>query len=200
MSRRSFRTGEGIFGYGHRGLPGEIDDALASEGAVEDLASEIKTRWYEWAERQHKQGGRRASEREFSELATLASALLRFHVRRGRVLSPSVADALDHVLGVVDPRSGQPRPNAKVLGRFGLPVVDDMDSFLGASLLDGEADAAGNPLSQSRLAAMVDKAPSTIRRWRAMPLYARRRKVVSQLSPTGHAMTPHLIAPPSAME
>jgi hypothetical protein len=40
-----------------------------------------------------------------------------------------------------------------------------------ASKLDGEADLAGTPLSQKKLASLVCKAQSTVKRWREMPRY-----------------------------
>jgi hypothetical protein len=170
----------GLFGYG-RGLPGEIDIALAQDGAVEELAREISGKWLALAQRRTKLR-RDAAERLSGELGTLASILVWFHVRRRRAPSELVASAIDLALGVISPYSRQPVPSPVVLRRFGLPVVDDIVSFLEAAKLDGEADATGRPLSQNRLAKLVAKAPSTIRTWRQMPQYASRRSFIKAIA------------------
>jgi hypothetical protein len=170
----------GLFGYG-RGLPGEIDVVLAREGAVEELAKEIQDKWLRLAQRKTKLR-RDAAERLSSELGTLASILVWFHVRRGRAPSELVASAIDLALGVISPYSRQPVPSPLVLKRFGLPIVDDMVAFLEAAKLDGEADAAEQPLSQRKLAELVRKAPSTIRVWRQLPQYDSRRSYVRGIS------------------
>jgi hypothetical protein len=185
MSNRRNTNGDGLFGYGYMGLPGEIDLALADEAACEQLAHEIITRWHEWAESRQLRTGRRAAERQFNEIATLASILIRHYVRRKLAPSPLAAHALEHALGLINPRSGQPVPSAAVVRRFGLPVIADMDSFLKAARLDGEADAAGEPLSQRRLAKALGKAESTVRAWRAMPQYIQRRVYAGNLAGSG---------------
>ncbi len=173
----------GLFGYG-RGLPGEIYVALARKGAVEDLANEIIEKWTKLAQRRTKLR-RDAAERLSAELGTLASILVWFHVRRNRAPSELVAGAIDLALGVISPYSRQPVASSVVLRRFGLPLVDQIATFLEAAKLDGEADAAGQPLSQKKLAQLLGKAPSTIRAWRQMPQYASRRRYVKAIAPHG---------------
>jgi hypothetical protein len=59
-----------------------------------------------------------------------------------------------------------------------LCLVDDirnMPAFLEAALLDGEADAAGDPLSVNALANITGISRDTVRRWRERPAYQHRR-------------------------
>lgn len=169
----------GLFGYGLRGLPDEIDRALGKPGAVEAMAEEIREKWTNRTRQRTIKSQRDVSQRLDVEIGTLASILLWFHVRRSRAPSETVAAAIDLALGVVSPYSKQPVPSADVLGRFGIPTVDDMEAFLEASKLDGEADRTGKPISQRRLAALTGKSQSTIKLWRANERYVSRRKFVA---------------------
>ena len=170
----------GLFGYGHRGLPGEIDDFLSRKGAVEDLARKIITSWRIWAEANQVRGHRRVADSQLNEIGTLASILIRFHVRNSLVPTDYVAHAIDHALGVVNAHS-KPLPHAKVLAMFDIPAVDEMESFLLASRLDGEADRKQRPKSVNALATECGVQRSTIRRWREMPQYVRRRSIARAL-------------------
>ncbi len=175
------RSEEGLFGYGRQGLPGEIDLWLDRDGAVEDLAQEIIARWLEWAEQHHARGRRRSAEGQLSEIATLAAILVRYHAKHQKAPSSMVAFALEHVLGLINPKSGNPLPSPAVLKRFGLPVVDKLDKFLEASRLEGEADALGEVLSDRALAKRIGVSRDTVARWHDMPEYQRRRQTVSAL-------------------
>lgn len=177
------RSEEGLFGFGRGGLPGEIDEALRREGAIEELAIEIIDRWLEWAEDHRIRGGRRVADNQLPELATLASVLIRYHAKHQVAPTSIVAFALEHVLGLINPETDSPLPAAKVLERYGLPAVDKTEAFLRAARLDGEADATRSQLSERRLAKLVKVSRDTIKRWRTIPAYQRRRTAVGRLVP-----------------
>lgn len=173
------RTGQGLFGYGRDGLPGEIDMTLSMPDGIEHLASEIVEKWNVWAETHGARGGRRLAEKQLAEISTLASILVRYHVRHNITPTHQVADALDCALGLVSPLSGQPIPSPVVLARFGIPVVDNVEAFMDAARLDGEADSQGKELSIRKLSQLTGVSRSTVARWRTEPAYASRRRFVA---------------------
>lgn len=182
------RSEDGLFGYGRGGLPGEFDLWLDQDGAVEDLAREIIARWLEWAETHYLRGRRRLADSQLPELATLASILVRYHAKHGKAPSFTVAFAIDHVLGLIIPKSGNPRPDRSVLRRVGLPVVEKVREFLDAARLDGEADAKGEVISERGLAKSLGVSRDTVGRWRNWPEYKRRREAVAALSTVSPSM------------
>ncbi|SEO92554.1 hypothetical protein [Aquisalimonas asiatica] len=69
------------------------------------------------------------------------------------------------------------KPAADLTQRLRLPAgVRDRPGFIEASRRDGEADAAGSPLSVKALADDLGVSRDTIRRWRERPEYNARRE------------------------
>lgn len=172
-----------IFGFGRDGLPGEINVVLSRDGEAERIAAEIINRWQEWAKQRNHRGRRRLADSQLPELATLAYCLVA-HYRRERTSPPAIVlDALAYVLGLISPKTGRPIPTLSVLGRFGLPTgVRDVEAFMEAAKLDGEADASGQRLSVNGLAKQLNVTRATARKWRAHPDYIRRRHAVAKLA------------------
>ena len=57
--------------------------------------------------------------------------------------------------------------------------INKIDAFLEAALLDGEADASGDTLSERWLAKHVGVSRATLRKWRGHQNYQSRRRFVA---------------------
>lgn len=109
------------------------------------------------------------------EIRTWCAALHAYCAKWARPAPPALMRLTFDVLGI---RQGQ--PSDEVLEEIGAPVgVDNFDQFLAAALLDGEADARGDPLSASALARATGASRTTLRRWRRLPQYVRRRAFIA---------------------
>lgn len=125
--------------------------------------------------------------------------IVAWHNKHHLPLSPLVLKALARALDLTKD-DGTAVVTETVLERFGYPRVRELEAFLIASRLDGEADAEGETLSLKGLQRRVreelgldpDPEPEdagrskpsrdTLKRFRAMPEYQRRRETTAGLA------------------
>jgi len=194
-----------LFGFGRDSLPGDVHVLLSVPGEVEAIAQSIIDSWT-------KAAARNARIDDGGEIATWAFILVEYHRALGKAPPQIVMEALARVLGLVGPKRREARPSSRVLARLGFPQVDKLSQFFLASALDGEADARGREsvdrlamltggpvptprswvkvkgrlqLSVNWLAETAGVSNPTLREWRAMPVYQRRRAAVCGLALIG---------------
>lgn len=166
-----------LFGYGEAGLPGEIDILFAGDG-VDVIAQEVIVECRREVQRRLGKDAhaRRSADDRLAMVNTLAYALIAWHAKLGKPAPEIVLQALAEVLGLISP-TGESLAAATVRKRLGIPIVKKIGHFLEASRLDGEAEARGEKLPVDALARQVGVERATIRAWRQMPTYQRRRAI-----------------------
>ena len=131
-----------LFGYGAQGLPSEVDLWLGQKGEPERVAGEIIRQWYEWAEARNYRGRRRVADAQLAELSTLAFIIVLWHTKRQVPIPPIVCEALGHIMGQVNPRTGEAIPSQSALKQLGFPAVKKIQTLFVASRIDAEHVAA----------------------------------------------------------
>jgi len=164
-----------LFGFGRSGLPGEVRLWLERPGVIDSLACAIIDRWSAWVT-EHNIREAKIPDGELADLGTWAYILIEYHRSMDKVPPRIVTDALAHVLGLVGPKTRKARPSSRVLDHFGYPKVEQLPQWFDASQLDGEAEAAGEILSENKLAKLVGVSRQTISDWRATESYIGRRR------------------------
>lgn len=149
---------------------------------------------------------RRSLEAQPLELREALFRLVRYAAEQGQPTHVSVLVALQHMFGLVRPKTGLPLPAPEVLELTGLPNVDDPATFLAAAREDGRAlqphhaldldlagferlvaevhrqiDAGEWAPSPQRVADLVGSNPTTVRDWRKLPQYRRFAKAAASI-------------------
>jgi hypothetical protein len=163
------------------GLPQEVDIWLSRSGEVEAVANEIIDGGASAADRRFNADERRrqSANTRLAELNTLAYVLVAWHAKSGLPTPPIVLTALTHLLGLISVK-GRPSPATAVLKRLGLPTsMRKIETFLEAAKLDGEAQGAGTTLSVNALAKKTRIERATLRSWRTIAAYQRRKSTAA---------------------
>ena len=149
---------------------------------------------------------RRSLEAQPLELREALYRLARYCSEQGQPTPAPVLVSLQHMLGLVRPKTGLPLPSAEILALTGLPNVDDLATFLEAAKEDGKAlqphhtpdldldgfesladdihqkvDAREWALSPQVVADRVGSSRTTIRDWRKLPQYLRFAKAAASM-------------------
>lgn len=181
-----------LFGWGRGGVPGEIasyiagietaarlergetfQDGIRDVSGFQALGVSILAEMFlddlrGWKDAMRSAKGNLPKLRH--EIACWTYILLAYCTNRKAPPPPSL---LWLVFESFDLHEGKPAPEFKRIGVHS--NVQNMEAFLSASNLDGAADAAGQKISVMGLSRRVGVMPATIRRWREMPEYKRRR-------------------------
>jgi hypothetical protein len=128
-----------LFGFARGELPGEVDAWFWKSGGPEAVAREVIAQWKKWAAH-HKIGSRRLDGGQLTELAAIAGMLTGYYSRLRLAQPQIVTEAIMTILGLIG-ENKNPSSLPDIMLQMKLPVVDDIEKFRRAALLDGEADA-----------------------------------------------------------
>ncbi len=200
-----------LFPWGREGVPGEIEQYIRQIGTAarldrgEDVSGVQNTSYSEigveqladslLADLRSDRSEARGKKAHFPKLShEIASWCFMLHAYCAKHKAPAPQKLLWLTFEALSLKEGQP---SRALERnLGLPEnISNLSAYLDAAALDGEADAAGAPISLLALEKRTGISRQTLRRWREMRTYQQRRKVVAwsegttQSQEDGHEVT-----------